>query len=129
MRVTFSKPLPAGLSADFEYGRDIFTRHDMLAWLRTSPRGGRYYVETPAYTAKTGRKVWGRRGSDGRRCLVDETRHVPAGGMFHNVPKPETLVKMRAEAEGRAALIKGDGTVLFAAVVAGKIVTRTGVAL
>lgn len=128
MRVKFAKPLPEGFSPELEYGKTVFFRNDYLAWLRQHPAGSRYYSEHDAYSYKTGRKVWGRRESDGRRCLTDEVRHVEAGGSFHNVPGLQALVKMRAKAEGVAALMRADGTVYWAAIVGGKLVTRTGVA-
>lgn len=132
MRVTFKKELPKGFSAEnLEYGKNVFFRNDMLGWLRET-FGSRYYTSSPAYSYATGRKVWGKRASDGKRCLVAEVRHVPEGGCFHDVPSLATLAKMRARMRarmcGEAAIMRGDGTVFWAAMVGGKLVTRTGVA-
>lgn len=127
MRVQFSKPLPAGFTAELEYGKGLYLRNDMLPWLREN-FGARYYTECAPYSYETGRKSWGKRASDGRRCLVAEIRHVPAGGMYHDIPSLETLVKMRAKRDGVAAIIRADDRVFWAAVVNGKLVTRSGVA-
>lgn len=128
MRVTFKKALPDGFSAEaLKIGENVFSRNDMLGWLRET-FGSRYYTVSKPYSYETGRKVRGTRASDGKRCLVAEVRHVPGGGCFHDVPSLKTLAKMRAKVCGEAAIIRGDGTVFWAAMVGGKIVTRTGVA-
>lgn len=127
MKCTFRNPLPAGFSASrLEFGRNVFFRNDMLGWLRNQ-FGSRYYSEGKPYTYKTGRKIPGRR-ADGGRCMVDEVRHVPASGCFHDVPSIAALVKMRARVDGEAAVMRTDGTIFWAAVVDGRLVTRTGVA-